>query len=86
MIERAIEKLRITLLHWNIAPLSIVVFLCFLLYQLQQFFMSTACTDKPMGDATTAVVFSFMGGLVTALGMMYKSMQRNRKEDDNDVV
>jgi len=30
------------------------------------------------------VVFSFMGGLVTALGMMYKSMQLNRKEDDND--
>lgn len=76
-----LEKLRLTLLKWNVAPLSVVVFLCWCVYTLIDFYKTVACTIDPAG---VGALFAFIGGAVGLLYKMYENMQRNRGSCDDD--
>lgn len=76
-----IESVRKALLEWNVAPLSVVAFLCYIVYSLIEFYKVTACTMDPVSQGA---IFVFLGGVVGILYKMYASMQLNRKEDDKE--
>ncbi len=80
-MKETIEFLRITLLKWNIAPLSVVGFLCWVVWTLVEFYKSTSCTI----DATSqGALFIFLAGVVGILYKMYDSMQTNRATKDKE--
>lgn len=71
------EKIRIALIHWNAAPLSVVVFLCWLTYRLVNNLLSMTC------EADAAVYIALSGLVATMGGIIYKlydSLQQNRKQ------
>jgi len=71
-----VEKLRVTLINWNVAPLCVVAFLCYLTSQLVNNLLSMTC------DADAAVYIALSGLVATMGGIIYKlydSMQVNRK-------
>lgn len=71
------EKFRIALIHWNAAPLSVVVFLCWLTYRLVNNLLSMTC------EADAAVYIALSGLVATMGGIIYKlydSLQQNRKQ------
>jgi predicted PurR-regulated permease PerM len=71
-----IEKIRLALINWNIAPLFVVGFLCYLTSQLVNNLLSMTC------DSDAAVYIALSGLVATMGGIIYKlydSMQANRK-------
>ena len=71
------ESLRLTLIRWNVAPLCVVAFLCWLTYLLVDNLLHMTC------EADTAVYVALSGLVATMGGIIYKlydSMQANRKE------
>lgn len=69
------EKLRINLIRWNVAPLAVVAFLCWLTYLLVDNLLHMTC------DADTAVYVALSGLVATMGGIIYKlydSLQANR--------
>lgn len=72
------ESLRLTLIRWNVAPLCVVAFLCWLTYLLVDNLLHMTC------EADTGVYVA-LAGLVTAMaGIIYKlydSLQKNRGEN-----
>lgn len=71
------ENLRVNLIRWNVAPLSVVAFLCWLTYLLVDSLLKMTC------DADTGVYVALAGLVATMGGIIYKlydSMQKNRGE------
>jgi len=71
-----IEKIRLALINWNVAPLGVVAFLCYLTSKLVNNLLSMTC------DADAAVYIALSGLVATMGGIIYKlydSMQANRK-------
>ena len=70
-----IEKIRLALINWNVAPLCVVAFLCYLTYKLVDNLLLMTC------DADAAVYIALSGLVATMGGIIYKlydSMQANR--------
>jgi len=71
-----IEKIRLALINWNVAPLSVVAFLCYLTSKLVNNLLLMTCGDD-------AAVYIALSGLVATMGgiiyKLYDSMQANRK-------
>lgn len=75
-----IEKIRQTLISWNVAPLAVVVFLCWLTSRLVDALLGMKCeTDAAVYIALSGLVAT-MGGLIYKL---YDSMQNDRKKNDS---
>lgn len=70
-----LEQFRQTLLKWNIAPLSVVVFLCWCAYTLITYYKTVACTIDPVAQSA---LFVFLGGVVGLLYKIYENMQKDR--------
>lgn len=73
-----VEIVRQGLIKWNVAPLSVVGFLCYIVYSLVQFYQHSACTIDPVSQGA---LFVFLAGVVGILYKMYDSMQHDRKEN-----
>lgn len=74
-----VEKIRQTLISWNVAPLSVVVFLCWLTSRLVDTLLLMSC------DTDAAVYIALSGLIATMGGLIYKlydSMQNDRKKND----
>jgi peptidoglycan/LPS O-acetylase OafA/YrhL len=79
----SLEKFRLGLIKWNVAPLCVVAFLCWVVWTLVEFYKDTQSTI----DATSqGALFIFLAGAIGILYKMYDSMQRDRakqpKEED----
>lgn len=75
-----LEKLRMTLLNWNVAPLSFMGFLCYVIWTLVEYFKVVACTIDPV---VAGIVFTFLGGICTPLlNKMYNLIQKNNKQGE----
>ena len=72
------EKLRLALIHWNAAPLSVVGFLCWINYLLVERLLTMSCEDD-------TAIYMALSGLVATMGgityKLYESMQKDRKND-----
>lgn len=75
-----LEKLRLILLNWNIAPLSVVGFLCWCVWTLLEFFKNTACTIDPV---IAGGIFTLIGAICALLHQIYNSMQKNHKKGED---
>lgn len=77
------EKLRVNLIRWNVAPLLVVVFLCWVVWTLVEYYKNVSCKIDPTSQGA---LFVFLAGVVGILYKMYDSMQKNRdiKEEKND--
>lgn len=73
------EKLRITLIRWNVAPLAVVGFLCWLTYLLVDNLLGMTCEADTSVYAALAALVATMGGIIYKL---YDSLQMNRGKDD----
>lgn len=84
-----IENVRIALIKWNVAPLGVVVALCWVIYQLVIYMKKGLITDISGIDPMVAA--AYVGGVLTLLGTacgflykMYDRMQRNNRGDESD--
>lgn len=75
------ENLRLILIRWNVAPLSLVVVLVWALIDITQFYKNSAC-DMP--EWHVAAIFAYMGAIAGLIFKMYGSLQKNRGADDED--
>lgn len=75
------DKLRLALIHWNIAPLSVVAFLCWINYLLVKRLIAMECTSDTAIYVALSGLVATMGGITYKL---YESMQRNRKDDSGN--
>lgn len=76
-----LEQLRLTLLAWNIAPLSVVGFLCWCVWTLIEYFKAVTCTVDPV---VAGGIFTLIGGICGLLYKAYDSMQKNNKQDKQE--
>jgi len=76
-----LELLRKTLIKWNIAPLSVVGFLCWCVWTLIQYIKNVACTVDPV---VAGGIFALIGTICGLLYKAYDSMQEDRHEEVND--
>ncbi len=76
-----IEKVRLALLNWNVAPLSVVGFLCWINYLLVEKLLTMSCEAD-------AAIYIALSGLVATMGgityKLYESMQKDRKNDSSN--
>jgi hypothetical protein len=77
-----LEKFRLLLLHWNVAPLIVAAVLCKALL----FTLEMAQDVAKCNETSTAMSAAYVGGLFTFAGIMagilykvYDSLQMNRK-------
>lgn len=75
------ESFRKILLNWNIAPLSVVVFLCWVVWSLVEYYKHTGCT---IDAASQGVLFAFLTGIIGILYKMYDSLQADRKNKEEE--
>lgn len=80
-MKDTIEEIRQGLIKWNIAPLGIVVFLCWCVYTLIEYYKVVGCLIEPTG---VGALFVFLGGIVALLYKMYEFMQKDRGKCDHD--
>lgn len=73
------EKLRITLIRWNIAPLFFAGVLVWALVDITSFYKSSSCE---LPEWHVAAIFVYMGALAGLISKIYSSMQKNRGDDD----
>lgn len=73
-----LEQIRLALISWNIAPLTVVGFLCWCVYTLIEYIKAVACTLDPV---VSGGIFVFIGGICALLHQMYNSMQKDNKQD-----
>jgi hypothetical protein len=75
------EKIRQALINWNVAPLMVVSFLCYVTYLLVMNLIGMTCSQDP-------AVYLALSGLITAMAgilwKVYNSMQRDRKQDEDE--
>ena len=81
-MKESIEGLRLTLIKWNVAPLSVVVFLCWVVWTLVEYYKSVICVIDP---TNVGALFIFLAGVVGILYKMYDSMQKDRQLGTNDA-
>lgn len=75
------EKIRLALIKWNVAPLSIAVFLAWLLYDSTKFYQSSSCT---LPEWHVAALFTYFAALAGLIYKIYDSLQRDRNADSNN--
>lgn len=80
-ILNVIELLRQTLIKWNVAPLSVVAFLCWCMWTLTEHYKTIACTIDPTSQGALFVYLAAIAGL---LYKMFNSMQRDRKQSEEN--
>lgn len=77
------EKIRQILIQWNVAPLGLVVFLAVITY-----WMVSVLLGMPPCSDTVNTAYIALSSLITAMaGILYKmytSMQKDRKEDEDE--
>lgn len=78
-MKDVLETLRLTLLKWNVAPLSVVGFLCWVVWTLVEYYKSVICVIDP---TNVGALFIFLAGVVAILYKMYDSMQTNRSSKE----
>ena len=77
------EKLRLELLRWNIAPLLIVALFCGFAYWILSVLLTLPpCTSTENSIAFQGVLVTAFGGITVLISKMYNSMQKDRKEDE----
>lgn len=78
------EKIRLELIRWNVAPLSTVGLLCYFTNRLIEMLDAMSCSND---DNACAASYAALTVLIAAMaGLIYKSydsMQKNRG-DNND--
>lgn len=72
------EKTRLLLIRWNVAPLCVVAFLCWLTYLMVENLLHMTCETDGAVYAALAALIGTMGGIIYKL---YNSMQKNRGEE-----
>lgn len=72
------EWLRVTLIRWNVAPLSVVIFLCWMTYLMVDNLLHMTCETDGAVYAALAALIGTMGGIIYKL---YNSLQKNRGEE-----
>lgn len=71
------ERLRLALIRWNVAPLTLVGVMVFCMIWMLRFYMNAPCE---LPEWHVAGLFTFIGGIAGIIYKMYDSMQRNRSE------
>lgn len=75
------EKLRLALIRWNVAPLSIVALMVYGFFRAWFFYEANA---GKLAEWEVAGLFTFMGAVAGILYKMYDGMQRNH-DDPHDL-
>lgn len=73
------ENFRLILIRWNIAPLTVVAFLCWLTYLLADNLLGMKCDSDPAVYVALSGLVAAMGGIIYKL---YDSLQKNRGEQE----
>jgi hypothetical protein len=69
------ETLRQHLINWNVAPLSLVVFFCYIAWRILERLLDPSCE---VDVAFAGVLATALAGILLYLSQMYNSIQRNR--------
>lgn len=72
-----IEKIRITLIKWNVAPLSIAALLCLFGWQVLQEVLDPSCEKT---EWYVGILAGLLTGLFGFIYKIYESLQKNRGE------
>ena len=76
------EKLRLSLIRWNVAPLAVVVFMMLIMGALTRFILNQPCGS--LDPVYASGLFGLIGGIGLILQKMYASMQTNRDLDNKE--
>lgn len=72
-----LEQLRIGLIRWNVAPLSLVGVMVATMVWVTRFYMNHPC-DLP--EWHVAAIFTYLGVIAGFIYKMYDSLQKDRGE------
>jgi hypothetical protein len=75
-----IEKFRVSLIRWNIAPLAIVGFFCYVGWLVIEKILTPNCTETEWYMVTLAGIAT---GIFGFLFQMYGSLQKDRNQDQH---
>jgi hypothetical protein len=76
------EQLRKSLIRWNIAPLLVVAFLCYLECLLVNDLITRGCEVDPLNYGALTVLIATIGGI---LYKVYAHMQKDRKVTEDEL-
>lgn len=80
-----LEKLRKILISWNVAPLLVVAFLCYLEWLLVNNLITTSCEVDPLNYGALTVLIATIGGLLyKAYDRMQKDTKLKVEEDESE--
>lgn len=74
------ERIRLELIRWNVAPLFFAGVLVWALVDITHFYKTSSCE---LPEWHVAAVFAYMVALAGLISKIYDSMQKNRG-DNND--